>query len=518
MDEQQAATSSPGDITPSFVSLITTALPSLDQTSSNLQEHVEDQPLTELNPGASLPSLTLNVGSSAASMSTGTAMQTNTLRPQLSSPTLFREASISTLLSHAIDKRPSTDVLTPLSRKRTRLIVEEADAADDLSCWVDDGESDDTDTDNETLEVGMEGYERKLKKRDDKRFADWIVGKLNERDVFTALQSKNAGTKKKTPKAKIYRQIMLAFNNNPPDNIVSFKRVSELQVKNKIDNIKKAFRSAHSLRHSSGFGSQGDSGWKKRVKKKCRNYFNLENNWSKAWTEDVPLYADSLSNMDDTVITDISPQRSQKGKQPMYERLPEDSTNIDVDTTHNGDYLPEELSDWEYLETITDAIATTLPTPQLSRSEISGQSSSITPGRSRSTTPAFPRRTPAAVTRVSGHEDFGRLFIKGLDEERQSRLEKLELRREQFEFLKKDAEEKNKIELKKIELENQRLREKDELENQRLREQQKLDHEFRLTQLKLNAQLRIKGKEPVSEPRIQITPPPVSPPSHSKSP
>jgi len=481
-----------------------------------------------------------------------------------------------------VTKRPAEVGSATRTVKRARVANEgegENNVDNDENDWQDEEEDDDSDDEEEEEEEelieGMEGYEKKLKRRDDQRFADWIAGKLNEPGIYTALQARNSGTKKKTPKAEINRRIMSAFNKRPPTNIISLNKITESQVKNKIDKIKQAFKAAHTLRNSSGFGSQNGEGWRKRVRKKCRHYFLLERNWSKAWTEDVPLYADSLSNMDDATITDDIPRRFQKGKQRAVDVLQEETDDNTLDLTQDDDnLLAESVYEEEDLETYfrnqsagpsksalvaaSAALASMSAAPGSSTSATPGQSTSATPGPSRSATPDPSRSAPAtaiaahkpttSATGVAstdsqpssskttnkgasksapggvGHKGFGQLFLRVLEEQQKAQREKISLKREQFEFHKKDVEEKNMIELKRIELEARRL----EQEDKRLRDQQKLDQDFRLAQLKyesdlqlkslsLNAELRNRGREPVPAARIQTTPPPTTSPRRSSS-
>lgn len=466
-----------------------------------------------------------------------------------------KQASVSLLPSSTVTKRSAEAAYAPRTVKRARLIKEEGDEdnVDDENDWEDDDEEDGGDEEEEEEEeeelmVGMEGYEKKLKTRDDCRFADWIAGKLNEPDVYTALQSRNSGTRKKTPKAEVNRRIVSAFNKHPPTSIISFNKITETQVKNKIDKIKKAFKAAHALRNSSGFGSQNGEGWRKRVKKKCRHYFILERNWSKAWTEDVPLYTDSLSNMDDATITDDLPRRLQKGKEREVGFTREETDDNTLDLTQEDDNLmAESLYEEEDLETYLRNRSTGPSRSALeaataavaSMSAARGSSRSATPGPSRSalatavaahkaitstigvaSTDSQPSSSKTSNRDASksapggaGHKDFGQLFLKGLEEEQKSQREKINLKREQFEFLKKDTEEKNTIELKRIELEAKRI----EQEGKKLQ----MDHDFRLAQLKyesdlqlksmtLNAELRNRGREPFPVSRIQSTPPPTT--------
>ncbi|KAG0278378.1 hypothetical protein BGZ96_002405 [Linnemannia gamsii] len=136
--------------------------------------------------------MTPNITSSALSSSTGAA-----------------EAVVLPLPSRTVTKRPAE--VRPATRtvKRTRLINDDEDEydIDDENDWENDDEDDDCagEKEEEELVEGMEGYEKKLRTRDDRRFADWVAGKLNEQGVYTVLQARNTETKKKTPKAAIHR-------------------------------------------------------------------------------------------------------------------------------------------------------------------------------------------------------------------------------------------------------------------------------------------------------------------------
>ncbi|KAG0223980.1 hypothetical protein BGW42_005426 [Actinomortierella wolfii] len=159
-----------------------------------------------------------------------TVARTSPQSPTLESA-LSNEGAVSSFQTRTVCKRLATDDPAPHYNKSARLMVEEkvddeeGNIAEDATNWAEEDESGYTDTDNESLEAGVERYERSLKMRDGKRLAEWIVDKLNQREIFTALQTKS----KKMSKAKVYRQLAKSFNDNPPENIVSFKRINELQ-------------------------------------------------------------------------------------------------------------------------------------------------------------------------------------------------------------------------------------------------------------------------------------------------
>ncbi|KAG0323978.1 hypothetical protein BG000_002395 [Podila horticola] len=454
--------------------------------------------------------------------------------------------------------------MIPATNKRRRIIeeVEEEEPVEDGvedDEWEDEKEigEDEEEENEEELVEGSEGYEKKLKTRDDRRFGTWLARKLNERAIYTVLQARNSGTTKKTPKSRVYRSIMVTFNTNPPDDIITFKKVTELQVKNKVDSIRKAFRKAHALLNKSGFGSRDGEGGKKRVKKKCRHYFDMKENWAVAWTSDVPLYTDSLKNMDDEVIMDDMPRRIHNDKQRVLEPTrdqnvgdnPHDHTQ-DADDWQSDGGLDEDLETHSSnnLTGPSRSAITMTGAAVTSRTTTSGPSRSATPGPSRFATPDPTRFTPAVsqplsnnttsnnasitANGVGGHKDFAQLFLQRMEGEKRTQAEKLTLKREQFDFLKQDTESKNQIELKRLELEAKKVEmesRKLELENQRLLVQQKLDHELQLAQLKanmhmqshtvtLNAELRNRGREPVPFTTIETTPPPTTSPRKSCSP
>ncbi|KAF9899896.1 hypothetical protein EC991_008158 [Linnemannia zychae] len=480
--------------------------------------------------------MTSNITSSPLSTSIGAAAVLASAFSPLSSPsTAANQAIVPSFPSRTVTKRPVEVRSGTRAVKRTRLINEDEDedsidGGNDRN--NDDGDDDSDDEEEEKLVEGMEGYEKKLKARDDRRFADWVAGKLNEPSVYTVLQAKKTGTKRKTPKAEVNRRLMSAFNKHPPANI-SFKKVTELQVKNRIDRIRKAFKSAHTLRNSSGFGSQNGDVWRKRVRKKCRHYFVLERNWSKAWAQDVPLYTESLSNKDNAIIAGDLPWRLRKSKRLAVD-LAQETCNDTLEPIQDDYNLlkkrmygeEEEEGDLEThfrnRSTSPSAVASMSATSDPPRSETPGPSRStlariITvaplPDSQSSSSRTANKSAPKSASGGMGHRDFGQLFLKSLEEdEKIAQREMIALKREQFEFYKKDMEDKNAIELKRIQLEEKRM----EHEDKRMREQLQLDHDFRLAQLKyesdlqlklisVNAELRNRGKEPVPATRIQTT-------------
>ncbi|KAK3841077.1 MAG: hypothetical protein J3R72DRAFT_491798 [Linnemannia gamsii] len=82
-------------------------------------------------------------------------------------------------------------------------------------------------------------------------------------------------------------------------------------VKNKIASLKRAFRKVHTMATQSGFGSKDDEGWKMAIKNKFQYYFDMKDNWSVVWTDDVPQYVDSTANLDDDIVADDATQRPQ---------------------------------------------------------------------------------------------------------------------------------------------------------------------------------------------------------------
>ncbi|KAG0287983.1 hypothetical protein BGZ96_008168 [Linnemannia gamsii] len=160
-----------------------------------------------------------------------------------------------------------------------------------------------------------------------------------------------------------------------------------MQVKNKIDKIYNAFQTAHSLYNSSRFGSQNGEGWRKRVRKKCQHYFILERNWSKAWAEDVSLFTDFLSNMDDATITDDFTRPIQKDRRRAFDFIHEENDdNIDDLTQHDDTLLAESLHEEEDLETYLRNRNTGPSMSALAAASPAVASISATPGPSRSAT------------------------------------------------------------------------------------------------------------------------------------
>lgn len=75
------------------------------------------------------------------------------------------------------------------------------------------------------------------------------------------------------------------------------------KIKNKISKMSQHFKLAHRFRYSSDFGTVDDMTWRDAVKEKYSHYFILEPVWASVWNDCIAPRADSISAVDDNVIT-----------------------------------------------------------------------------------------------------------------------------------------------------------------------------------------------------------------------
>ncbi|KAF9536162.1 hypothetical protein EC957_012309 [Mortierella hygrophila] len=80
-------------------------------------------------------------------------------------------------------------------------------------------------------------------------------------------------------------------------------------IKTKISRLQTAFKTAHTLRYSSGFGSTESETWKAAVESDCSYYFELLPAWGQKWSDGVVFYADSTTDLTDDFITDDPPRK-----------------------------------------------------------------------------------------------------------------------------------------------------------------------------------------------------------------
>ncbi|KAG9061231.1 hypothetical protein KI688_007569 [Linnemannia hyalina] len=80
-------------------------------------------------------------------------------------------------------------------------------------------------------------------------------------------------------------------------------------IKNKIYRLQAAFKAAHTLRSSSGFGSTESESWKAAIESERSCYFELLPVWGRKWSNGVVRYADSTTDLKDDFITDDPPRK-----------------------------------------------------------------------------------------------------------------------------------------------------------------------------------------------------------------
>ncbi|KAG0357067.1 hypothetical protein BGX24_006300 [Mortierella sp. AD032] len=196
-------------------------------------------------------------------------------------------------------------------------VTEEEDAEEDA-------EEEDEGTEDEEEDDGTEGGNNKI--ASDRRKTDWLIAQLCKPGVYLVLQGRNPSTTRKTPQSTIHKKLSKAFTARYPKEL----SMNANAVKNKIASLKRAFRKAHTMATQSGFGSKDDEGWKKAIKKRFQYYFDMKDNWSVAWTDDVPQYVDSTANLDGDIVADDVAQRPQA-----FPRRPPASSQGPVDLTQD---------------------------------------------------------------------------------------------------------------------------------------------------------------------------------------
>ncbi|KAK3830300.1 MAG: hypothetical protein J3R72DRAFT_446835 [Linnemannia gamsii] len=334
-------------------------------------------------------------------------------------------------------------------------------------------------------------------------------------------------------------------------------------VKNKIASLKRAFRKAHTMATQSGFGSKDDDGWKKAIKKRFQYYFDMKDNWSVAWTDDVPQYVDSTANLDDDIVADDAAQRPQAfPRRPPASQGPFDLTQ-DPGASSQGDTSshiqeydqydatewahefggsgPEEQEEEEEEEDVrllrrnrpaphqsqgrptVHPVATRLapralpPSQHTSRSVPAGASRMQTPasvrGR-RSVTPASAPASRASTTNSTmnnptNFSDLGDMFRAGMASDHQIREQELILRREALALQKEETEHRKKMEDARLQLERERM----ELEAESRRHQQANDLAVKMEEIKTQREIKLKSMELQAElnrreQRRQFTPSP----------
>ncbi|KAF8946566.1 hypothetical protein BGZ47_000164 [Haplosporangium gracile] len=134
----------------------------------------------------------------------------------------------------------------------------------------------------------------------------------SERESWLA-DKKQPGESQMRSKAEVYRQLAEEFNNKQfvmPYTKGIFSTTSNGNgIKTKINRLQTAFKTAHTLRCSSGFGSAESESWKAAVESNCSYYFELLPAWGQKWSDGVVFYADSTTDLTDDFITDDTPRK-----------------------------------------------------------------------------------------------------------------------------------------------------------------------------------------------------------------
>ncbi|KAF9541830.1 hypothetical protein EC957_002665 [Mortierella hygrophila] len=143
----------------------------------------------------------------------------------------------------------------------------------------------------------------------------WLVARLKDSSIYLPLQSDKRKSKGSLMPSQfdIYRQLAEEFNKKQfaiPHCKGVYRTASNGKgIKNKIYRIQTAFRAAHTLRYSSGFGSTEAESWKAAIKSECSCYFELFPFWGRKWSNGVVRYADSTTDFKDDFITDNPPRK-----------------------------------------------------------------------------------------------------------------------------------------------------------------------------------------------------------------
>lgn len=143
----------------------------------------------------------------------------------------------------------------------------------------------------------------------------WLVGRLQDSSIYLPLQAdkKQPGESRTRSKAEIYRQLAEEFNNMqfamPHSKGVYSTTANGNGIKTKINRLQSIFKSAQTLRYSSGFGSTDSESWKAAIESECSFYFDLLPAWGQKWSDGVVFHADSTTDLTDDFITDDPPRR-----------------------------------------------------------------------------------------------------------------------------------------------------------------------------------------------------------------
>ncbi|KAF9899367.1 hypothetical protein EC991_008999, partial [Linnemannia zychae] len=428
----------------------------------------------------------------------------------------------------------------------------------------DEEEDEEGGTEDEEEDDGTEGGNNKT--ASDRKKTDWLVAQLCKPEVYLVLQGRNPSTTRKTPQSTIHKKLADAFTARYPKESL----MNANAVKNKIASLKRAFRKAHIMATQSGFGSKDDEDWKRAIKKRFQYYFDMKDNWSVAWTDDVPQYVDSTANLDDDIVADdpaqhpqIFPRRPPNAREPIDPiQDPGSSSQCDI-SSHTQEHAHYDATEWvdeldgssleEHEEedapllrrnrtvphrsrgsptghpTATRLTAGALPTPpHASRSIPTGASRMRTPvpvRSRRSVTPASAQASRASTSNSTmnnptNFNDLGDMFRAGMASDHQIREQELILRREALALQKEETEHRIKMEDARLQLERERMeleaksrRQQQANEAESRRQQQANELAVKMEEIKTKREINLKSMELQAElnrreQRKQLTPSP----------
>ncbi|KAG0294315.1 hypothetical protein BGZ97_005110 [Linnemannia gamsii] len=248
-----------------------------------------------------------------------------------------KQASHTSVTSVRVSKRPAATPSGSSRVKKSRVELTPftvdnneqddigcADVAEEEDAEEEDAEEEEGGTEDEVEDDGTGGGNNKT--ASDREKTDWLVAQLCKQGVYLVLQGRNSSSTRKTPQSNIHKKLATAFTTRYPKE----SPMNANAVKNKIASLKRAFRKAHTMANQSWFGSKDDEGWKKAIKTRFQYYFDMKDNWSVAWTDDLPQYVNSTANLDDDIVTDDVAQRPQ-----VFLRRPLTSSQGPIDLTQD---------------------------------------------------------------------------------------------------------------------------------------------------------------------------------------
>ncbi|KAF8925663.1 hypothetical protein BGZ47_003128 [Haplosporangium gracile] len=140
----------------------------------------------------------------------------------------------------------------------------------------------------------------------------WLVARLKDSSIYLPLQAdrKQPGESRMRSKAEVYRQLAEEFNNKQFAMLHSkgvFSTTSNGSgIKTKITRLQTAFKAAHTLRYSSGFGSTESEIWKTAVENACNSTTDLTDDFI---TDDPPR-----KDVDGDVEADAEEEQEDEGE------------------------------------------------------------------------------------------------------------------------------------------------------------------------------------------------------------